>query len=238
MFRTIYSSCSSNHYLKKGVLKETERYNFATNVKKIREKAFARRCNRKTRKKKKGRKNETGFRWTYSPTARINWTGRASIIRCTNPGQEFASKSINLGRSLLYASVSSRRTTYVNQRSSFSPFSPTVSPDTVIFRLLPARPPPPFLYSSPSCVLSRAPSSLSPPLLPIFYPLRPLPPDRASTRIIERFPFRDTLGWILSVRRRTLFSNENFYHLTRFFGGLVYVWESRRMRKDLIIERK
>lgn len=98
--------------------------------------------------------------------------------------------------------------------------------------------PPPFLYSSPSCVLSRAPSSLSPSLLPIFYPLRPLPPDRASTRIIERFPFRDTLGWILSVRRRTLFSNENFYHLTRFFGGLVYVWESRRMRKDLIIERK
>lgn len=35
------------------MLKETERYNFATNVKKIREKAFARRCNRKTRKKKK-----------------------------------------------------------------------------------------------------------------------------------------------------------------------------------------
>lgn len=156
MFRTIYSSCSSNHYLKKGVLKETERYNFATNVKKIREKAFARRCNRKTRKKKKRRKNETGFRWTYSPTARINWTGRASIIRCTNPGQEFASKSINLGRSLLYASVSSRRTTYVNQRSSFSPFSPTVSPDTVIFRLLPARPslPPPPIFFSILCIVA------------------------------------------------------------------------------------
>lgn len=37
------------------------------------------------KKKEKG-KNETGFRWTYSPTGRINWTGRASIIRCTNPG--------------------------------------------------------------------------------------------------------------------------------------------------------
>lgn len=42
--------------------------------------------NGKTRKKKEKGKNETGFRWTYSPTGRINWTGRASIIRCTNPG--------------------------------------------------------------------------------------------------------------------------------------------------------
>lgn len=123
--------------------------------------AVAQKKKKKKEKTRKKRKNETGFRWTYSPTGRINWTGRASIIRCTNPDQEFASKSINLGRSLLYASVSSRRTTYVNQRSHFLRFHPLQYPDTVIFRLLPVRVthhPSLPLYSSPSCVLSRVPS--------------------------------------------------------------------------------
>lgn len=54
-------------------------------------------------------------------------------------------------------------------------------------------------------------------------------PDRASTRIIERFPFRDTLGWILSVDD-SLFSNENLSTVSLDSTGdqlLVYVYGNR-----------
>lgn len=102
--------------------------------------------------------------------------------------QEFASKSINLGRSLLYASVSSRRTTYVNQRSRFLRFHQLVSghcnlspPSCTRYPLLP---PPPVFFSI-LCVVTFILS-----LLPIFYPAA-----------LRSAPDRDTDNWTLPFSR-------------------------------------
>lgn len=90
---------------------------------------------------------------------------------------------------------------------SFSPFSPTVvsghcnlSPPSCT-RYPP--PLPPSVFFSILCIVTCTFS-----LLPIFYPLCPVCaqplPDRVSTRIIERFPFRDIFGVILLGNRRQM----------------------------------
>ena len=147
----------------------------------------------KAGKKKEKGKNETGFRWTYSPTGRINWTGRASIIRCTNPGPGICFE-IHKSRLVL---------------SCMHPFPVVVRPmstNVLVFSVFTHQYPGHCNLSPPSCyALHPSPICILP--HPVYCHVYSLSlryrffirtvPDPASTRIIERLPFRDTYGVIL-----------------------------------------
>ena len=75
------------------------------------------------------------FRWTDSPTVRINWTV-ASIIRCTNSGPGICFEIHKSRPSSRICTHFSSSYNLCQPTFSFSPFSPSF-PDTVIFRLLP-----------------------------------------------------------------------------------------------------
>lgn len=153
------------------------------------------------KKKKKGKTRQDLDGRIHRLAGSIGQGGRV-LFGVRTRDQEFASKSINLGSFSLVCIRFQSSYDLCQPTFSFSPFSPTSIPDTVIFRLLPVTryTPPPSVFFPILCPLSRV-FSLSP--LPIFFFIRTVP-DPASTWIIERLPFRDTYGVILLGNRRIL----------------------------------
>lgn len=154
------------------------------------------------KKKKKGKTRQDLDGRIHRLAGSIGQGGRV-LFGVRTRDQEFASKSINLGSFSLVCIRFQSSYDLCQPTFSFSPFSPTSIPDTVIFRLLPVTryTPPPSVFFPILCIVT---CILSLSVTDFLSALPLLLPDPASTRIIERLPFRDTYGVILLGNRRIL----------------------------------